>query len=257
MSDHYYDPVSREPRHWIEKKNGSGTRPTTIADARKNGWLPSVTTVLKCAAKPALTEWLCRNAATAALTTPRIDGEDLDAFLERIMRKDATDESEKARNLGTDIHDAIEKALTLPVYPESFRPYVVPVLSVIKPLGRVVWTERILIGEGYAGKSDVLFENDEAITLADFKSCSKVPDKIYSEHKLQIASYAQALGNTGDKRIRTAIVYISTKEPGLVKLLFHDDWQDTYSNGFVPILKFWSWLNSYTPAPAVANDLIP
>src|SRR4026207_2033828 len=96
-NDHWYDPIAGEPRHFIQKKDGSGTRPSTIADARKNNWLPSVTTVLKVLAKPALTEWLCRNAATAALTTPRIDGEALDAFLERIMRKDATDEAEKAK----------------------------------------------------------------------------------------------------------------------------------------------------------------
>src|SRR5688572_15737890 len=255
MSDHYYDPISKEPRHFVEKKDGSGTRPSTIADARKNGWLPSVTTVLKSLAKPALTEWLCRNAATAALTTPRIDGEPLDAFLERILRKDATDESEKAKDLGTQIHDAIERSLTLPVYPESFKAYVEPVQSVLMPIGRVVWTERILIGEGYAGKADALFESEEAVTLCDFKTTGKVPDKVWPEHKLQLSAYAKTLGNTGDKRIRTAIVYISTKEPGLVKLIYHDDWQDTYFNGFRPLQELWCWINGYNPAVAIAHKM--
>lgn len=252
---HWYT-QSGEAAHWQQKKDGSGTTPTTLAHARKLNLVPSVTTVLRALAKPALTEWLCRNAATAALTTPRIDGETLDAFLERILRKDAADESEKARDLGTQIHDAIEKALTgAPATGrEPIDTYVNVTLWVLKPLGRVVWTERILIGDGYAGKADALFESEEAITLTDFKTTGKVPDKIYPEHRLQLAAYAQALGNTGDKRIRTAICYISTKEPGLVKLIYHDDWQETYANGFMPLRQTWCWLNNYYPG---AIEFIP
>lgn len=256
-ASHWYSPDGKAC-HWQEKKDGSGTTPTTLAHAKRLGLYPSVTTILKALAKPALTEWLCRNAATAALTTPRIDGEALDAFLERILRKDATDESEKAKDLGTRIHAVIEEWLNgFPVTDFALTPHVDAVMSVIKPLGRVVWTERILIGDGYAGKADALFESEEAITLTDFKTAGKVPDKVYPEHKLQLSAYVQTLGNTGNKRIRTAICYISTKEPGLVKLIYHDAWQETYEMGFKPLFGTWKWMNNYYPLPAEFPHLKP
>lgn len=256
MADHWYDPIAKEPRHFVEKKDGSGTRPTTIADARKNGWVPSVTTVLKASNKPALIEWLCRNAAVAAVTTPRIAGEDLDAFIERILRRDAADESEKAKDLGTQVHAAIEAALTPEHgYSEALSGYVLPVLGILKPLGRVVWTERILIGEGYAGKADALFESEEAVTLCDFKTGKKIPDKkAWPEHELQLSAYAKTIGTTGDKRLRTAIFYISTSNPGNVKLIYHDNWQETFTEGFMPLRQFWCWMNNYYPdAPRVTE----
>lgn len=252
-ASHWYSSDGK-PCHWQEKKDGSGTTPTTLAHARKLSLLPSCTTIIKILAKPALTEWLCRNAATAALTTPRIDGEALDAFLERILRKDATDESEKAKDLGTQIHAAIEASLAGQGYSVELEKYLQSVWPVLQPLGRVVWTERILIGDGYAGKADALFESEEAITLTDFKTTGKVPDKIYPEHKLQLAAYAKSLGNTGNKRIRTTICYISTKEPGLVKLIYHDDWQETYRDGFWPLYRTWCWLNQYWPPPMESDE---
>lgn len=247
--DHWYDPITKEPRHFIEKKDGSGTRPSTIADARKNNWLPSVTTVLKALAKPALTEWLCRNAATAALTTPRIDGETLDAFLERILRKDAADESEKAKDLGTQIHAAIEASLAGQGYSVELEKYLQSVWPVLQPLGRVVWTERILVGDGYAGKADALFESEEAITLVDFKSTKNVPKKQWWEHQLQLALYALCLGNTGNKRIRIANVYISTTTPGEVVLHSMSDWDSPAKAGKL-IVQYWQIANDYYPKPA-------
>lgn len=248
-ASHWYSPLDGKPCHWQEKKDGSGTTPTTLAHAKRLGLYPSVTTVLRALAKPALTEWLCRNAATAALTTPRIDGETLDAFLERILRKDATDESEKAKDLGTRIHAVIEEWLNgFPVADFTLTPFVDAVMSVIKPLGRVVWTERILIGDGYAGKADALFESEEAITLVDFKTTKNVPKKQWWEHQLQLALYALCLGNTGNKRIRIANVYISTTTHGEVVLHSMSDWDSPAKAGKL-IVQYWQIANDYYPKP--------
>ena len=68
-SNHWYtrDGV---PRYTVVGANGK-ERNTTLRDARKEGLIPSVTTVLNVAAKPALNQWLQRQVLLAALTLPR------------------------------------------------------------------------------------------------------------------------------------------------------------------------------------------
>ena len=246
---HYYA-LNGEPRHFVEKKAG-GLRPTTIADARKNNWLPSVTTVLTVLDKPALTAWKVRNAIDAALTTPRLDGETEDAFAERILASDVNSVSDAAKALGTAVHDAIEKALNATpqeLLSEQVTACVAPALVAVDELGKVVFTERTLIGEGYAGKTDCVVENDEFITVIDFKTtgAKKLPKESYDEHRYQLAAYAKALGNTGNKRIRTANIYISTVRPGEIAVCINDEWQEDWLT-FKLILELWGRINNYKP----------
>ena len=52
---HWYD-KDGSPRYEIEGKNG--LRPTTLRDARKHGWVPSVSTIWKdVVAAPGLVRW--------------------------------------------------------------------------------------------------------------------------------------------------------------------------------------------------------
>lgn len=245
-SAHWYS-SDGEPHHFVEKKDGSGSRPATLGDARKNNWLPGVSTVLKVLAKPALTSWLIEQACMAVLTSPRVKGEPLDAFVTRVLGADREQdqESRKARDLGTEIHDALEMAFT-GGYSGPLARYVTSAMDLLTPLGRVMFTERILVGNGYAGRTDVGLESD-VITLVDFKSCKNIPKECWSEHRLQLSAYAKALGNTGDKRIETANLYISTSNPGEVKLCPNPDWETTFEDGFKPLLQHWNWMNDYWP----------
>ena len=62
-SNHWYtrDGV---PRYTVIGKNGK-ERATTLRDARTENLVPSVTTVLNVAAKPALTQWLQKQIGRA------------------------------------------------------------------------------------------------------------------------------------------------------------------------------------------------
>lgn len=248
MSDHFYDPITKEARHFIEKKNGAGLRPTTVVDARKHGYYPSVTTILKAADKPALTKWLCRNAATAALTTPRLSGEDLDAFLERILSRDAVDESDKAKDLGTQVHDAIECSLTGKPFNPDLLKYVEPVVNETNQFGQMVMCETVVIGDRYAGKMDSLFQDIGLLTVLDFKTCKKLPKKSWFEHQCQLGAYALTLGNTGSDRIQTANIYISTTEPGQVLTCINKDWERP-AKAFLALAEYWRLVNGYDVAP--------
>lgn len=251
---HWYTPLG-QACHEVPRSDGSGMRPTTLRDARKLGLLPSVTTILKTLHKQALVEWLITQACMSVLTAPKLPNEDLDAFVTRVLKteKQQDQEAQKARDLGTEIHAEIHAEIEArirwlgTVTPNlQLSNYVDPVLNLIDSLGVVTATEKIVVGNGYAGTLDAIVEGDW-ITVLDFKSAKKLPDCSWPEHLLQLSAYAQTLGNTGRKRIRTANIYISTTEPGQCRLCIDEGWQETFLSGFEPLVKHWQWATGYRP----------
>lgn len=246
-SSHWYYTDGR-PCYELPKADGKGMKSPTLADARKLGLVPSVTTILQTLAKPALQSWLIEQAVLAVLTSPRQPGEPDDAFVKRILQVERVQDQEaaKARDVGTQIHDAIEKAFSGQEWDKSLDAFVAPVLAWQQATGQVVWTEKILVGNGYAGRADALLQG-KGMMLVDFKTTSKLPEKdSWLEHKLQTAAYASSIGQT-DGPVITGNVYISTKEPGQFRVFTQDDWTTTYQKGFLPLLQFWQWSNRYTP----------
>lgn len=232
----------------VPKKRSEGTRAPTITDAIQNGWVPSVTTVIKCLHKPNLQDWLIEQAVLAVVTTPRVPGETDDQFVDRVLNVEQIQEQQakKAAQLGTDIHQAIQDAIVGRELQRKMEVFVVPVVQHLQTLGKVVWSEKVLVGEGYAGRSDCLTDDSRVMTLLDFKTTSKLPKKdAYAEHKMQVAAYAQTLGNVADRHIQTGVMYISTKEPGSSSLFLQDNWQRHYQEGFKPLLDVWKYINNY------------
>lgn len=246
---HYYDPRTAEACHFVKKKDGSGTRPTTVADARKLLLVPGPSTVLKLLDKPALMDWKIRQGVYAYATAPIIEGETIDQRITRILDTEGQHEEEAAlaRDKGTAIHEAIEKALCWQPWDESLKPYVDPVMGEIAHIGRVVLTEKILVGRGYAGKVDCVVESDLFVTVVDFKTCKNVPERdAWPEAKIQVGAYCGALGITGDKRIAGMIIYISTTDPGVIKPFYIDDWEKEFRK-FQLLLRFWQMMNNVEP----------
>lgn len=227
-----------------------GMRPATLADARKVGALPSVTTILKSINKPQLNDWITEQSVLAVLSSPRKEGETLDAFVHRVLQVEKVQDQEvdKSRQTGIAIHDAISSALRGEVYPAEYLKYVAPVIAWIRVHGKVVWSEKVVVGDGYAGRADALLDSGPILCLPDFKTTGSLPKKgSWPEHKIQTAMYAAALGNTNGKRIVTANVYISTKEPGMIADFTQDDWAETYVKAAEPMIKLWQWMNQYEP----------
>lgn len=250
QSSHWYS-KSGEAVYTVPRSKGDGMRATTLADARKLDLLPSVTTICKTLAAPALVNWLINNAAMAVATTPRKEGEELDAFIERCLDVDAQSEADAAKQLGTDIHDEIEYYLVNNgVKRPDLIPFVSPVIEKVKSLGRVVATEKIVVGDRYAGKMDCIVENDGCFHVLDFKStkAKKLPKESYLEHRMQLSAYSKALGITGDKMIVTANVYISTVNAGEISFCANMDWQEDY-NIFQKVTDIWYWQNQFKAAP--------
>jgi len=118
-----------------------------VRDARKLGLLPSVTNVLSVINKPELVEWKMTQAVLAALTLPRMDGEDLGVFAKRVV-EDAQSQVKGAAEFGSAFHAGAELvANTLEV--DQAGPYAAW-LNLHRDwfqanCVRVIWTERVLV----------------------------------------------------------------------------------------------------------------
>ena len=253
-SSHYYWP-SGLPAYELQKKSGKGMKKPNITDAKELGLLPSVTTILKLLNKPALNQWLTEQAVNAVLTTPRLEGEALDAFVHRVLHEESVqdEEARMAADKGTAIHDAIEKCVNGKEFDVAWKPYVEGALKEIANLGKIVWCEKILIGDGYGCRADILLETERHLALLDWKTTKKLPKESYLEHKLQTAACAKCIGNVADKHIITGNIYISTVIPGATFLSLQEEWTDTYERGFKPLLQYWQFANNYRPEVSHGN----
>lgn len=248
-ASHWYDRTGK-PMHFVERSDGKGTRPATLRDAKKLGLLPSPTSILRVLRAPQLEAWLIEQAALAVLTAPRKPGEELDAFVKRVLQEERQqdEQAQKARDLGTQIHAAIEQVLSGQECAKEFWPYVLPAVEGMRrDFGEVESTEKVVVGDYCAGRLDAIFHRKPLRTVVDIKTTGNPPKYgSYLEHKLQLSFYAHACESDGHE-MQTANVYIGTKEPGIVVTDIHTDWRRTYECGFKPLLDYWCFSNDYVP----------
>lgn len=217
---HFYD-RNGEPRYTYKNKKGE-EKPTTLREARKFGWLPSVTEVMKLAAKPGLDAWKIDQTILACLTMPKIEGESEQDYIKR-LKEDAKAQAKAAADKGTWIHGCIEKGFRGDFQEGS--EYIDSVLETLRvACGYQDWhTEKSFASPlGYGGKVDL--HND--LYLIDFKGTDKPMDslKLWDEHYMQLAAYDHGIGNTGRK---SGICYIhrETTESRLIWAEPNDLWK--------------------------------
>ena len=80
-SGHWYD-QDGQPKYTIIGANGK-ERNTTLRDAKREGFVPSVTTIIGMIAKPSLENWKIDQALKSALTLERYEDESLQSFTYR------------------------------------------------------------------------------------------------------------------------------------------------------------------------------
>ena len=190
---HWYNREGK-PCYTIVGKNGK-ERNTTLRDARKELYVPSVTEVMKVLAKPGLERWKLEQVKLAALTLPQIKGESLDAFSKRIDY-DAAAQMIEARDLGTEIHGAIERHFQ----GKTVNDHKTIVYSLAEKLksefGKQEWFAEDSFASrlGFGGKID-LYSTDWIIDYKtkDFTSEDMKNKFSYDEHLLQLSAYRVGL----------------------------------------------------------------
>ena len=251
-SVHWYRAEDGAPQYTVKAKDGSD-RPTTLRDARKMDLVPSVTTVLKVAAKPGLEVWKNEQMLLAALTLPRKPEESEKDFIARIVH-DSKETGKQAAEAGTRIHESIEAWIegVRPVEHEDIaKAFEESIFEHFKTHPMQPWlTERAFASPlGFGGKVDLYCIADEHAPVGivlDAKSKDFGPDdkvEAYDEHLMQLAAYRYGLGVP---HARCANVFVSRSHPGLVKVV---EWpEDELAKGwemFQSLLRFWKLKNNF------------
>lgn len=257
-SSHWYLPDGT-PFHEIEKLDGSGKRPTTLADARKRGALPSITNILGCIHKGGLEKWKIEQAILASLTLPRITGESEDHFAARVV-EDMGEHVSSAAELGTACHSAIAhwfETKTLPADRE--------IANLITPF--TVWAENevaniggmekvVVCNLGYAGRYDLLAEiRGIGWAMIDFKTQGIKPGKkanLYETWPLQLEAYRHAVicdrSYEGEVPRKNVSIIINSYEPAPITVhVWPDDEYTLYYHAFDSAFSVWKYLKDYDP----------
>jgi hypothetical protein len=202
-SGHWYLPDG-SPAYRIVGKNGK-ERNSTVKDAREHGLLPSVTTIIGCASKPALDVWKQQQAILSALTLPRLEGESEEDWLSRVVA-DSKETAKQAAERGTQIHGVIE-AFYEGIYIPELPPYVRAVENAINEhFGSQLWiSEKSFAYGGFGGKCDLVAKSGFVV---DFKTTEKNLDKLdyFFDHQMQLSAYRQGFEMP---KARCAIVYVN------------------------------------------------
>ena len=223
-------------------KGAKPTRPTTIADAKRLGLLPSVSAYTRMLAAPYLERYKMLEVAKACYNCPPAGGENYDDYARHIIEKSGKDGS-GAAEVGTAVHAALDLFFTdreayngcadIQCQDGNVVPadsFVLPAMARINGMGlEVKSTESILVNAayGYAGTTDMIFTKVEKCGILDFKTKrTKEGEPVISgdTHAMQIAAYHAAYWGADDGEpigvnATGYNVYISTTEIGRVDVV--------------------------------------
>ena len=259
---HWYKPDGT-PCHQLPKKDGSGLKDTTLADAKKLLLLPSVTGYTGILDKPALLNWKATQVAIAAFNTPPQPEETVEYFCERVIGASKAPVA-AAADLGSKVHDALEKLLMEgpSAVPEDMWAYVAPVMD-WKQKNKITYSdiEVVLVNHeyGYAGRCDALgTDKDGNRMVIDYKTRKTKPkQKVgpYDTQGMQLAAYAVA--KWGEDQLHTVHgynVYISTTEVGRVEPYKHDSLVPHWE-AFKAACVLWRHVKGYDPRQPAFSTL--
>jgi len=244
-SNHWYT-KDGVPQYTVPSKKDGLPRATTLRDARTMDLVPSVTTILNMAAKPALIAWLQQQVLYAALTLPRRPDEPEKEYIERIIN-DSKEQGRSAADAGTAIHASIQGFYEDKPTGKHQESVDACTKAITEHFGEAIWiSERSFSHEfGFGGKCD-LFCAGTINAVVDIKTKEFTdPKKVegYDEHLMQLAAYRVGLGIPN---ARCANVFVSRNVPNLVVV---KEWsEEDLVRGwkmFLSLLEFWQLKNQF------------
>lgn len=233
-------------------KSATGVeRSTTLRDARKNGWLPSTTTVLQIIAKEQLESWKVREAVKASMEFPKYEWESDEEYVARCV-SESKEKTRAAAEEGTRIHDALEAAFKGLSFDKRYIPHV---NAVDRELNRLfpkvddwVAEKSFAHHDGFAGRVDL--HSPSTGIVVDYKG--KDGDfsdgkKLAYDQNYQLGSYRRGLYLPRNNVC--ANIFVSRTHPGAVashvwSITDVDDGEEV----FMAALRLWEHIKKYSGA---------
>ena len=227
----------------VQTSDGKKTRPTTVRDARKNGWVPSVTTVISQIAKPGLDYWKQTQLLDVVENNPDLIGKSL-AWKENVIQI-SNKENSKYSEAGTKIHDKLEKFYKTYQLDESDRELLLPVIEAVGSIYKTKsWEpEKSFVSkEGFGGKID-MWHADGYIIDFKTKTGPKVgKSSLYKDYAMQLAAYRRG---TQISALCYNIV-ISSTHPGEIYIhKWSEEELEVAEQQFMLLLEYWKLTNNY------------
>lgn len=258
---HFYERNSAGeviPHHFVPMTSRPGeSRPTRIADARKAGWYPSVTTIQGLLDKPALTDWKVQEHLKTAYRAYKgcglavLNADDFIAWCKR----ETQEALDKAPKDGTDFHDSMQAAYSAgAIENDAHRAMASTVMSDIEAHTGIVSEDfepelSFVNLLGFAGKVDLHTAACAEGWVIDYKTKSDAtkwkPGRMaYPEHVMQLAAYRVGL-NLPNARCANVFVCLENGEVD-----FHEHTQDSLDTewaSFTDLLRIWLRRAQYIP----------
>jgi hypothetical protein len=258
---HWYYPDGRS-LHTVPKKDGTGERNTTKADARKLGLFPSVTAITKIVANPSLDRWKQNQMLEACVNNPIVGGENTEEYGDK-MRQFAQKKMVDARAFGSLYHNAIDelnKTGFLDNKYDEIKPFVKYYIEWTRDHSvSFVDTEFVCVNEklGYAGQVDGLAVVDGKLTLLDYKTQDVKEDvkgnlkpNYYDSWVWQLAAYKNAEWENKPPRIQQVMsVVLCSQSPcyPIMKVWTSQELSNAWKI-FKASCAIWQLTNKFNPA---------
>ena len=243
-SNHWYDKTGKAAYTTLDSKGKE--RSTNLRDARKHGYVPSVTTILGVAAKPSLENWKVNQAINAALALEKRKGETDTQFLYR-CKEYSRSVGKEAAEKGTIIHAMIEQGFE---GGEETKPYIKIKEYLDKKFPNEKWTSEasFCAEDGYGGKIDL---HSESGIFVDFKTKDNLSGKegarlVFDEHGMQLSAYANGCGFTDPERVS---IFVDREDPELiVPYKWDKETHPKHLQMFKSLLTYWKLFKNYDPS---------
>jgi hypothetical protein len=241
---HWYDREG-SPAYTIVGANGK-ERNTTLRDAKKEGLVPSVTTVLNIVAKPSLENWKINKALEASIELERGENESVEDFIYR-CKTAQRDIGQTAAAQGTKIHALIEKGFEGKSKNKSYRA-VRKFLDKHFPEEEWIAEDSFCSELGYGGKIDLYSKSG---IFVDFKTKDGLEGKephrlVFDEHGMQLSAYAEGCGFTNPKRVS---VFVDRQQTDLVLgHIWDEESHIKHIEMFKSLLNYWKLVKNYDSA---------
>jgi hypothetical protein len=241
-----------EAGHWYDKdgnpayetigRNGQ-LRKTTLRDARNNALVPGVSDIIRCASAAQLIRWLVMRGIRTTLSLQPFEGEHDEAYVNRVYA-DCEGQGREVMDLGSRIHGCIEKHLKEESYDRTYSSHVMGALDALGDWCGLdgLQPERSFCHPlGFGGKCDIHLPG----YVCDFKSKDfdeQWKPAVYDNHAMQLSAYREGFGMP---EARCSIIFVSTKVPGLARMV--EVSQEELGLGwgmFCDLLSYWKKKNS-------------